>query len=227
MYGPGPISSAQAGRPIWLSPPSHLSQEIYKSWTRPAVRRTFSRKTNGLGTWWSGGRERRRSSSFCDDLPFRKTPPINHEIGSWDHGERGPRVRSVQADKSGGFSIDVRSSPFYPRSNGKIERWHKSLKTECIRPKTPISLADARRIVTRFVDEYNRDRWWDGKTGYSVAVQPVPTPAHCCSASFRQLKPTPGSRMILRFLPEKLVHAETTDDYCALLLTNISADSKH
>ena len=29
----------------------------------------------------------------------------------------------------------VRTSPFYPQSNGKIERWHKSLKRECIRPR--------------------------------------------------------------------------------------------
>ncbi len=28
----------------------------------------------------------------------------------------------------------VRTSPYYPQSNGKIERWHKSLKAECIRP---------------------------------------------------------------------------------------------
>src|SRR5580658_7115898 len=31
----------------------------------------------------------------------------------------------------------VRTSPYYPQSNGKIERWHKSLKGECIRPGTP------------------------------------------------------------------------------------------
>ena len=41
----------------------------------------------------------------------------------------------------------VRTSPFYPQSNGKIERWHKSLKGECIRPGTPLSLDDARRLV--------------------------------------------------------------------------------
>jgi transposase InsO family protein len=28
------------------------------------------------------------------------------------------------------------------QSNGKIERWHKSLKSECIRLGTPLSLAD-------------------------------------------------------------------------------------
>jgi len=31
----------------------------------------------------------------------------------------------------------VRTSPYYPQSNGKLERWHKSLKSECIRPGTP------------------------------------------------------------------------------------------
>ena len=49
----------------------------------------------------------------------------------------------------------VRTSPFYPQSNGKIERWHKSLKGECIRPGTPLSLDDARRLVQGYVDHYN------------------------------------------------------------------------
>jgi len=52
----------------------------------------------------------------------------------------------------------VRTSPYYPQSNGKIERWHKSLKTECIRPKTPLSLEDARRLVGEFVTHYNEVR---------------------------------------------------------------------
>ena len=52
----------------------------------------------------------------------------------------------------------VRTSPYYPQSNGKIERWHKSLKTEAIRPKTPLSLEDARRVVSEFVEQYNERR---------------------------------------------------------------------
>jgi len=52
----------------------------------------------------------------------------------------------------------VRTSPYYPQSNGKIERWHKSLKSECIRPMTPLSLVDARRLVGRFVTHYNTVR---------------------------------------------------------------------
>ncbi len=52
----------------------------------------------------------------------------------------------------------VRTSPFYPQSNGKIERWHQSLKAECLRPGCPLSLDDARRLVTRYVEHYNTVR---------------------------------------------------------------------
>ena len=52
----------------------------------------------------------------------------------------------------------VRTSPYYPQSNGKIERWHKSLKGECIRPGTPLSLEDARHLVTDYVVHYNTVR---------------------------------------------------------------------
>jgi len=37
-------------------------------------------------------------------------------------------------------------------------RWHKSLKTECIRPKTPLCLEDARRLTGEFVMHYNETR---------------------------------------------------------------------
>ena len=52
----------------------------------------------------------------------------------------------------------VRTSPYYPQSNGKIERWHQSLKGECIRPGTPLSVEDARRLIERYVDHYNTVR---------------------------------------------------------------------
>ena len=52
----------------------------------------------------------------------------------------------------------VRTSPYYPQSNGKIERWHQSLKRECIRPGTPLSLEEARRIVSNYVAHYNEVR---------------------------------------------------------------------
>jgi putative transposase len=52
----------------------------------------------------------------------------------------------------------VRTSPYYPQSNGKIERWHKTLKGDCIRVKVPLSLDDARKIVADFVAHYNNVR---------------------------------------------------------------------
>jgi len=41
----------------------------------------------------------------------------------------------------------VRTGPYYPQSNGKIERWHRTLKGECIRVKTPLSLDDAHTVA--------------------------------------------------------------------------------
>lgn len=52
----------------------------------------------------------------------------------------------------------VKTSPFYPQSNGKIERWHQSLKQECIRPGVPLCLEDARRLVAGYIDYYNQVR---------------------------------------------------------------------
>jgi len=48
----------------------------------------------------------------------------------------------------------VRTSPFYPQSNGKWERWARSLKHECVRPKTPLSVHHARTIVGGWVNYY-------------------------------------------------------------------------
>ena len=52
----------------------------------------------------------------------------------------------------------VRTSPFYPQSNGKLERFHGTLKAEALRPKTPLSVEDARSVVGSFVEEYNTKR---------------------------------------------------------------------
>ena len=49
----------------------------------------------------------------------------------------------------------VRTSPYYPQSNGKLERYHRTIKSECIRPGTPLCLEDSKRLVTKYVAEYN------------------------------------------------------------------------
>jgi putative transposase len=52
----------------------------------------------------------------------------------------------------------VKTSPYYPQSNGKIERWYKTLKGECIRVSVPLSLEEARRIVNEYTVYYNNVR---------------------------------------------------------------------
>jgi len=52
----------------------------------------------------------------------------------------------------------VRTSPYYPQSNGKKERWYQTLKKECIRRDIPLSLEDARRVVALYVERYNHLR---------------------------------------------------------------------
>lgn len=52
----------------------------------------------------------------------------------------------------------VKTSPYYPQSNGKLERFHRTIKADCIRPGTPLTVQDARRIVDNFVRHYNEVR---------------------------------------------------------------------
>jgi putative transposase len=46
----------------------------------------------------------------------------------------------------------------YPQSNGKIERFFKTAKEECIRRNSFLSIDDSRRIIGRYIDEYNHKR---------------------------------------------------------------------
>jgi putative transposase len=52
----------------------------------------------------------------------------------------------------------VRTSPYYPQSNGKLERWHKSLKGECVRPACPADVDEARQLIGSYVTHYNEVR---------------------------------------------------------------------
>jgi putative transposase len=49
----------------------------------------------------------------------------------------------------------VRTAPYYPQSNGKLERYHKTIKGDAIRPASPASLEEACAVVARFVAHYN------------------------------------------------------------------------
>jgi transposase InsO family protein len=52
----------------------------------------------------------------------------------------------------------VRTSPYYRQSNGKQERMQGLIKQECIRPKCPKSIKQARKMVGEYVEYYNNKR---------------------------------------------------------------------
>jgi putative transposase len=52
----------------------------------------------------------------------------------------------------------VKTSPYYPQSNGKLERYHKTIKGTCIRVHTPLTLENACCLVADFVGHYNNKR---------------------------------------------------------------------
>lgn len=52
----------------------------------------------------------------------------------------------------------VKTSPYYPQSNGKIERYHRTIKSDCIRQKYIETVDDARSVVANYVHHYNEVR---------------------------------------------------------------------
>jgi transposase InsO family protein len=59
----------------------------------------------------------------------------------------------------------VRTSPYYPQSNGKMERTIKTVKTEGLRPASPGTEPEARRVIAETVRRYNEVRL-HGAIGY-------------------------------------------------------------
>ena len=104
------------------------------------IRRSMRSKTS----WWSfSGRKR--------NFP-NETPRIISDNGSQFLAKDFKEFIRICG------MTHVRTSPYYPQSNGKLERFHGSIKGECIRPGTPLSLEDAVRIVGRYVEHYNEVR---------------------------------------------------------------------
>jgi transposase InsO family protein len=52
----------------------------------------------------------------------------------------------------------IRTSVNYPQSNGKIERYHRTISEECLARQSMINLDDAARQIAQYVDFYNNKR---------------------------------------------------------------------
>ncbi|QDV88173.1 IS3 family transposase [Stieleria magnilauensis] len=67
----------------------------------------------------------------------------------------------------------VTTSPYYPQSNGKLERFHGTIKKECIRPNCPRNREEAMKQISAYMVHYNTVRLHSA-IGYI-------TPADCLS----------------------------------------------
>lgn len=85
-----------------------------------------------------------------------KTPGVNPRVISDNGPQFVARDFKVFIRETG--MTHVRTSPYYPQSNGKIEAWHKTLKKTTLRPQAPESVEKARELVARFVEHYNHVR---------------------------------------------------------------------
>jgi putative transposase len=52
----------------------------------------------------------------------------------------------------------VRTSVNHPQSNGKIERFHRSISEECLRVVSFLTISDARRQIAEYIEYYNTKR---------------------------------------------------------------------
>ena len=52
----------------------------------------------------------------------------------------------------------MRTSPYYPQSNGKVERFHGTIKKECIRKKALLDQDHAKIIIGAYIAFYNNQR---------------------------------------------------------------------
>lgn len=52
----------------------------------------------------------------------------------------------------------IRTSVAYPQSNGKIERFHRTIKSEKIRVSSFVDIKDARDQINTYINDYNDER---------------------------------------------------------------------
>lgn len=52
----------------------------------------------------------------------------------------------------------IKTSVAYPQSNGKLERFHRSIGIECLNTKSFISIEDARDNIKKYIEFYNTTR---------------------------------------------------------------------
>ena len=100
---------------------------------------------------------------FKDPLDGRSTnaavskSPSSSRIGI---GDNGPQfiAKDFKAFVKFHSMTHVKTSPYYPQSNGKLERFHGTIKKECIRPNCPRNRDEAMSQIRSYILHYNEVR---------------------------------------------------------------------
>ncbi len=92
----------------------------------------------------------------------------------------------------------VRTSPYYPQSNGKLERWNHSFKSEGFRPGVPLTLDDALRVAARYVAYYNTVRLHSAIGYVTPAVRLAGRQQEIFEARDRKLEAARAARVAVR-----------------------------
>ena len=87
---------------------------------------------------------------------IEKHPGVNPRIIS----DNGPQfiAKDFKAFVKFHSMTHVKTSPYYPQSNGKLERFHGTIKKECIRPNCPRNHAEAMAQISSYIVHYNEVR---------------------------------------------------------------------
>ncbi len=102
------------------------------------------------------------------------------------------------------------SSPYHPQTNGKIERFHRSLKAEVLRGRTFDSLAHAQEAMLCWREIYNNQRPHEALAmqtpaqRYRMSLRPMPTSLAPIEYSERDHVITVGWNGFVKFQGHKL-----------------------
>jgi transposase InsO family protein len=83
--------------------------------------------------------------------------PLAHPRLVTDNGTQFISKDFAQYIKQVGLQ-HIRTSIAYPQSNGKIERYHRTIHEECLMTSSLIDLDDARKQISEYIDFYNTKR---------------------------------------------------------------------
>lgn len=86
-----------------------------------------------------------------EKYPFARPGIITDNGAQYISKEFNTFIKNIEA-------THIKTSVAYPQSNGKIERFHRTISEECLRTKSPITEGDFREYIAAYVKHYNTGR---------------------------------------------------------------------